>query len=94
MVSFNKEKFLEVFGFLLSQELTKASPKKTGNLARSIVGTFKIENGKIKYNLPYYFKYVEFGTIKQNPNPFFKRTIHQKTKQLLKRTMNILEKER
>ena len=54
--------FLEAFGFLMAQEFAQSAPKKTALLARSFPGTVRVENGKIKYSLPRYAQFVEFGT--------------------------------
>ena len=70
-----KQDFLEAFGFIFAQEFAKAAPKKTGKLARSFPGTSRVENGIIKYTLPLYAEFVEFGTAPHVITPKNKKAL-------------------
>jgi len=88
----SKQDFLEMFGFLLAQEIAKAAPKDTGTMARSFPATSKIVEGKIIYTVPFYTKYVEFGTVRQRANPFIRDTIVRKAPLLIKQSIDLLNK--
>jgi len=60
-MAYEKE-FLEIFGALMSQEFSKSAPKDTSLLANSFFNTMRIEGNTIKWSLPEYAEYVEFGT--------------------------------
>jgi len=90
---FEKE-FTEMFGFLLSQEFAKEAPKDTGTLARSFPATFQlIDDVSLEWDVPFYFEFVEFGTVKQKPNPFVRRTLENKSEEIAQRVVDILEKQ-
>jgi len=61
MVSFDKDKFIKVLGFQIANELAKNAPKKSGNLARSFTGTFRVDGEAMVFELPKYWQSVEFG---------------------------------
>jgi hypothetical protein len=56
---FEKE-FIELFSFEISQKLTLESPKDTGRMSRTFMGTVKVNGNTISWELPYYWEYVEF----------------------------------
>ena len=91
-----KEEFVEVFGFLLAQELQKKAPKDTGLLSKSFPGTFKVENKNIiTFKVPFYWEYVEFlsrlGNNKPNPNFGFTRlTLEKNTDRLAEQALQII----
>ena len=85
-----KEQFVETFSFLFSQELAKNAPKDTGTLAKSFPATVENNGDTVKWTVPDYFLYVEFGTIKQRPNPFFRTTLQKDADKLVAKTISII----
>ena len=61
-MNFDKDKFVKVLGFQLANKFAEKAPKNTGHLARSFPGTFRTEGGAIFFELPAYWRSVEFGS--------------------------------
>lgn len=87
-----EKKFIETFGFLLSQEIALEAPVDTGRLRNSFASTLEVQGYKLIWSLPFYWEFVEFGTIKQSPNPFVRRTIENKAETIAKKAIQIISK--
>ncbi|GAI87804.1 unnamed protein product [marine sediment metagenome] len=89
-----EERFVELFAFEIAQEISKEAPKDTGLLAKSFAPTVTVVKGNIiTWRPPFYWKFVEFGTIKQRPNPFIRRTLEKETDRVAVRVIEKLSKQ-
>jgi len=88
-----EEAFIELFAFEISQEIAKASPKDSGRMAKTFMPTAMVVDGnRITWTPPYYWEYVEYGTIKMNPNPFVRTTLETKADKVVEKVLNRMSK--
>lgn len=85
-----EEEFVELFGFILSQEIAKESPVDTGKLRNSFPATLEVNGTKILWEVPYYWEFLEYGTINMRANPFVRRTIENKKDDIAKKVIKII----
>lgn len=87
------DKMLEIFGFLLAQEIAKSplTPVDTRRMAQSFPGTVQVDvvNGKIIFKTPFYTEYVNEGTRKLKARPFIQAILHQRGEELLKKSFQL-----
>lgn len=84
----------ELFGFMMSQEIAKSSltPKDTTRMAKSFTATYRYEEGKIKWTVPHYTKFVNDGTKKIKARRFLQKIFHQNSERILKKAFRIINK--
>lgn len=86
------DEFIEVLGIVLSQRIAKRAPRDTGRLAKSFAATMEISGNSIIWTLPFYWEFVEYGTIHMPPNPFVRTTLEVDIEDIVEEVLLILSK--
>ena len=86
------EEFVELLGFELSQEFAKASPKDTGRMAKAFTTTLEVDDTKLRWTVPFYWEFVEFGTVKMPARPFVRTILEKDTEKIADKVINIISK--
>jgi len=73
-----EKELMRKIGFLLAQKLEERAPFKTGFLSRSFYNTLSTDNDSIRFTLPEYAKYIEFGTKSHIIKPKNKKALFWK----------------
>jgi HK97 gp10 family phage protein len=79
-----EQKRLGEIGKDLSQKISVAAPKKTGELRASIGYEQDELNVEVTVSAPYW-KFVEFGTRRNKPQPFMRPTFQKEKQNIAKK---------
>lgn len=79
--------FKEALGYLIENSLIDRCPVDTGALK----GSISVEQKGRDYviNMLYYWKYLEFGTYKQRPQPFVRPVLRSELGKLIKEALEV-----